>query len=166
MDIKNDHMFHGAALTQIAEHPQFTAINGVRIGKQLSRCAFRINDNIGVYLKYATKPKPPYQDYIFTFMSRHKGELRKLNHRCEQVFIALVCVEDRHVCCISYGEFTAWLERRRLAQGKDEDASTILISLPAGKAFRVNMNRPGRRKVYLGDPQLVPRNRFPNVLFE
>ena len=40
MKINDDHMFHGAALTQIAEHHQFTAINGIRIGKKLSRCAF------------------------------------------------------------------------------------------------------------------------------
>jgi hypothetical protein len=65
MKINDDHLFHGAALTQIAEHPQFTAINAVRFKGVLSRSAFRINDSLGVYLKYAQKPKQPAGDYIF-----------------------------------------------------------------------------------------------------
>ena len=159
-------MYHGAALTQIAEHQHFTSINAVRIGGELSRSAFRINDTIGVYLKYATDPKPPDDDYIFTFTDHNKDELRSLNRRCDDVYIAMVCVKDRHICCISYAELTAWLNEREKALRHDEDTSTILVGLPAGKAFRVNMNMPGRRRVYLDKSQLVPRNRFPNVLFE
>ena len=59
MKINDDHMYHGAALTQIAEHPQFTAINAFKHANRPSRSAFRINDDIGVYLKYASKPKGP-----------------------------------------------------------------------------------------------------------
>ena len=33
MKIRDDHMFHGAALIQIAEHPRFTAINSLVVGK-------------------------------------------------------------------------------------------------------------------------------------
>ncbi len=32
MTIHDDHMYHGAALIQIAEHPQFTAINSLKLG--------------------------------------------------------------------------------------------------------------------------------------
>ena len=110
MKINDDHMFHGAALTQIAEHHQFTAINGIRIGKKLSRCAFRVNDSIGVYLKYASEPTQPYDDYIFTFGLDAKKELNTLNGASEKVFIALVCVKDRQICCISYKEFDNWIK--------------------------------------------------------
>ena len=166
MKINNDHMYHGAALTQIAEHRQFTSINAVRIGGVVSRSAFRINETIGVFLKYATQPKPPDNDYIFTFTDPNKDELRSLNRRCDDVYIAMVCVQDRHICCISYAELTAWLEKREEALLHGENTSTILVRLPKGKAFRVNMNKPRRRRVYLDEAQLIPRNRFPNVLFE
>lgn len=166
MKINNDHMYHGAALTQIAEHEQFTSINGVRIGGELSRSAFRVNETIGVFVKYGTEPKPPDNDYIFTFTAHNKVEFQSLNRRCDDVYLAMVCVEDRHICCISYAEFSEWINRRRRALGHAEDTSTILVGIPRGKAFRVNMNMPRRRRIYLAKPQLVPRNRFPNVLFE
>ena len=56
MKIADDHMYHGAALLQIAEHPRFTAINSIEVSDQKSRSAYRINDNIGIFLKYASKP--------------------------------------------------------------------------------------------------------------
>ena len=166
MKINDDHLYHGAALTQIAEHPQFTAINAVRIGDTVSRSAFRINDSIGVFLKYANEPKPPAHDYIFTFSKANKDELTKLATQSDKLFIAMVCIEDRHICCIEYAEFQMWLQKRQRALEHAEDSSTILIGLPKGKEFRLNMNQPGRRKVYLDKPLLVPRNLYPNVLFE
>jgi hypothetical protein len=36
------------ALTQVAEHPAFTAINAFKTDGEKSRCAFRINDSIGI----------------------------------------------------------------------------------------------------------------------
>ena len=166
MKINDAHMFHGSALTQIAEHPQFTAINGVRIGTKLSRCAFRVNDSIGVYLKYASEPILPHNDYIFTFGLDAKKELKWLFDVCDRVFVVLVCVDDRQICCISYEEFDNWIKQRQQKLQKRENTSTILVNLPKGKSFRVNMNEPGRRNLYLKDAQLVTRNRFPGALFE
>lgn len=165
MKINNDHMYHGAALTQIAEHAQFTSINAVRISGELSRSAFRVNDTIGVYLKYATEPKAG-ADYVFTFTESNKAELAKLSRMCEEIYIALICVVDRQVCCISYDEFVNWIQRREDVLRRTEVTSTILVRLPKGKAFRLNMNMPRRRGVYLDDDQLVARNRYPNVLFD
>ena len=164
MKINDDHMFHGAALTQIAEDESFTSINAVRFSRKLSRSAFRVNETIGVYLKYAGKPVG--SDYIFTFSQENKSELKKLDELCESVFIAMVCVKDRQICCISFEEFIKWLNQRRLALGEVESNSTILVNLTKGKAFRVNMNQPGRRNLYLAEPQIVARNRFPSVIFK
>lgn len=163
MKINDDHMYHGAALTQIAEHELFTSINAVKFDGHLSRSAFRVNEDIGIYIKYAGRPTG--SDYIFTFTNANKTELARLMGRCDNVHLALVCVKDRQVCCISLAEFEAWLENRRVELGRVEATSTILVNLPIGKAFRVNMNQPGRRKIYLDNPQIVPRNRFPNILF-
>ena len=163
MKINDDHMYHGAALTQVAEHDLFTSINAVRFSDRLSRSSFRINETIGLFLKYAGKRIG--SDYIFTFSKENKKELESLKRRCELVFISMVCVEDRQICCISLDEFNAWLKKRSAALRKHEDISTVLVNLLRGKAFRVNMNQPGRKKIYLSSPQIVPRNRFPNVLF-
>lgn len=164
MKINDDHMYHGAALTQVAEHERFTSINAVRFAKKLSRSSFRINESIGIYLKYAAKLIGT--DYNFTFTKDNKQELIKLQKLCDKVFVALVCVADRQICCISLDELNNWLAARNAALGGKEDVSTILVNLPKGKAFRVNMNQPGRRNVYLSKPQIVARNRFPNALFE
>ena len=69
MKINDDHMYHGAALTQIAEHEQFTAINAFEHGGKTSRSAFIVNHDIGVYLKYAGKPVGRYKEYQFTFLA-------------------------------------------------------------------------------------------------
>jgi hypothetical protein len=90
--VNDDHIYHGAALTQIAEHPQFTAINAFKTPGGISRSAFKINDDIGVYLKYATKPKPPHSEYQFTFRKDHLKELQDIAEKVSQVHVALVCV--------------------------------------------------------------------------
>ena len=169
MYINDDHMYHGAALTQIAEHSQFTAINPVRLSDDhVSRSAFLINDRIVAYLKYVTARSRRGDDYQFTFDQNQKAELAFLNRIYRGgVFIALICVAERHICCISFDEFQEWLDERRDALGnEDEESSTILVQLQPRRSFRVNMNHPGTRGFYLDDPQVVPRNRFPNVLFQ
>ena len=45
MEIREEHLYHGAALNQIAEHEQFTAINTLKITANESRSAFRVNGN-------------------------------------------------------------------------------------------------------------------------
>ena len=173
MHINDDHMYHGAALTQIAEHDRFTAINSIRLDDgRPSRSAFLINAGIVIYLKYATRLSIQGDDYIFTFNQGQKDELRHLNSSYRNsVFIALICVDERHICCISYDEFRRWLRKRRAAlrdtnRDEFEENSTILVQLQPRQQFQVNMNLPGSRGRYLDEEQRVPRNRFPNVLFE
>lgn len=55
MQIRDEHLYHGAALNQIAEHKKFTAINVLKVKGKASRSAFRINAQTDVYLKYAKK---------------------------------------------------------------------------------------------------------------
>lgn len=95
MRVDDDHMYHGAALIQIAEDPQFTAINSFKLAAGVSRSAYRINDDIGVYLKYASKPTPAYREYLFTFQKQHLAELAAIAKATEKVFAALVCVKAR-----------------------------------------------------------------------
>jgi hypothetical protein len=165
MKINQDHLFHGAALTQVAEHPTFKAINEMSPGGVRSRCAFRINADIYLYLKYATKPKGPFKEFIFTFNRASLDELQALVAPGHKIFIVLICVQAAQICCITYDKFLALIAQRRAKKGADEAAYSILVTLPAGKSFRIYMNAPGRKKKMLKE-KIVPRDDFPNILFE
>jgi hypothetical protein len=164
MKINDDHMYHGAALTQIAEHPQFTAINAFKHDGTTSRSSFVINTDIGVYLKYATKATKAFNEFPFTFLTPHLEELKKLESHFEKVYLGLVCVAAKQVCAVSYEQFKGLLAARREAKGGDEVGYTVLVTVPAGKSFRVYVNQPGEKKTSLGTI-IVSRNTFPGCLF-
>ncbi len=166
MKINDDHLYHGAALTQVAEHPQFTAINAFKNKAGISRSAFKVNDDIGLYLKYASTPKGTYNEYVFTFTVAHFGELRALQKKSSSVYLALVCVKDRHICALSLEQLEAMVAHRRSKKGGSEEQYTILVVLETGKSFRVYVNAPGTKKTMLGKPLVVKRKDFPNRLFE
>ena len=76
MQVHDDHLYHGAALIQIAEDKRFTAIKfELKLSTGVSRSAYRINDTIGVYVKYASKPRGAVKEYQFTFLKDHLDEL-------------------------------------------------------------------------------------------
>ena len=164
MKIRDEHLYHGAALTQIAEHPSFTAINGVRDDGALHRSAFRINDNIGVYFKYASKPKPPHKEYLFTFNAEHIRDLAQLKKKLKKLFIGLVCVKDAEICCLPYELLCKMLEERRESI-VGEDVNTVLVTVPDRKKLRVYMNAPGRKRTMLSE-HLIARSAFPGDIFD
>ena len=165
MSIDDDHLYHGAALIQIAEEPRFTAINAFKIKKKTYRSVYRVNDDVAVYLKYASKPSKPYSEYVFTFKSEHLADLVAISKAAEATFITLVCVEDRIICCLSYTEFMRLRTVREQAFGGPENQLTILVTVPAGKKLRVYVNSPGKKNSTLGT-LLVSRNAFPGAVFE
>lgn len=165
MNIKDEHLYQGAALTQIAEHPQFTAINAFKVKTGISRSSFIVNNNIAVYLKYATSPKKPYDEYIFTFGKKHLAELDKLAKKYEGVFVGMVCVEDREICALSLEQLMTLINRRRAAKKILEEQYTVCATLPKGGKFRVYVTPPGQRKTILGNQLLVARKAFPECLF-
>ena len=112
MHIDDDHMYHGAALIQIAEHEQFTAINALTLGKKPVSNWFKINDHIAVYFKYAAEEKKPYGEYVFTFKSEHLRTIRAIAGVHDRVVIALVCVEAREICAITADDLAAMIAER------------------------------------------------------
>ncbi len=165
MTIDDDHMYHGSALIQIAEHAAFTAINSLRTSAGLLRNSYRINQDIGLYIKYASKPTKPFREYPFTFTQVHLEELEAISSVSLRVFIALVCVKDRQICCLKYQQVLDLVGARRRSKGEDENQYAIMATLPKNKAFRVYANAAGARKKSVGQI-IVARNRFPDELFE
>jgi hypothetical protein len=166
MKIAADHMYHGAALIQIAEHPRFTSINSFKIKSEVVHNTFEINDGIGIHLKYASKPKGTYKEYVFTFTSEHLDQLARIDAITQKLFLCLVCVAGKHICALPYTEFAELIGRRRKDKKSDEDQYTVLLTLPKDSAFRVYVSPSGNKGKILGDPLKIARNQFPNALFD
>jgi hypothetical protein len=166
MTIHDDHMYHGAALIQIAEHPSFTAINSLRTAAGVFHNAYRINQDIAVYLKYASKPTQAFDEYQFTFTKEHLEELEAITSVSLELFVVLVCIQDRQICSLKYSQLLELVEYRRKSKKEDEDQYVVLATLPKGKAFRVYVNAAGVKKKYTGKQLIVARNAFPGLIFE
>ncbi len=166
MKIEKEHLYHGAALIQIAEDERFTAINSLGVGGSVSKSAYRINDDIGVYLKYARNPTPRHKEYVFNFSTANRAEMAALATSVHSFFVALVCVKDREVCCLEYSVIDLLFRRRRRAKGSDEEQITVLVTMPKKSKCRVYVNAPGKKNTLLGEAKLVTRSDFPSMLFE
>lgn len=162
MKIDDDHMYHGAALIQIAEHPQFTAINSVKIKNKVEENTFQVNQTIAVHLKYASQPNGSHEEFVFTFNKRHLEMLRKLTHN--SVFVGLVCVGAREICCLSLEQLEDLIQARKGKAGGPEPQYTVLVTVRKGRQFHVYMNAPGTKGSMVGDRK-VARNAFPDCLF-
>lgn len=166
MRIDDDHMYHGAALIQIAEHPRFTAINLLKVGGAAVRTAYKINDQIAVYLKYGREPASTrHEEYAFRFAQTQLDELSKIAEVNAKIFLAFVCVKERAICCISYEQLQHLIGRRRTVKGGSEDQYTILVTAPKGKSLRVYINAPNVRNKMLGNEIVISRSAFPGIIF-
>lgn len=157
-------MYHGAALTQIAEHPTFKAVNAFWLSGKKSHAAFRINDTTGIYVKYAREPHGSAKEYTFTFTKAHMDELAVLREHCTKVFVVLVCIKNKEICVISYGQLLEMIGLRKKIRADGEEQYQVLVTAPHNKQFRVYVNHPGRKGIMLGQ-QVVRRNAFPELLF-
>ena len=167
MHINEDHMYHGAALTQIADRPEFKAINAFPGLK--ARGAFRINDDIAIYIKHASAPtKTVHEEYLFGFSPNNLAEVEELKKRCGKVFIVLVCVKDKEICVLTSAQFSKLIENRlkdyRAAYGKEDKQPTILVTAQSGKKFRAYVNQAKKKGGLIGEIKIA-RNEFPGALF-
>ena len=164
MKINDDHMYHGAALTQVAEHPSFKAINAFSPNGYRSRSGFLINTDVGLYLKYASEPKGAYDEFIFTFLRDHLDELAVLQEKTDSVFIGLICISERHICCLPYETFLSMIKARKRRKGSDEESYAVLVTLKKGQRFRAYMSPPGKKKQKMSE-KIIPRDDFPSCIF-
>jgi hypothetical protein len=166
MHIDDDHRHYGSALIQIAEDPHFTAINALQFKGRNSRCGFRVNKDIGVYIRYRGGPQGVrIPIYSFNFSQDNLAELRRMRKRLEKVFLALVCVEDREICCLPCGYFEELVSARKAQQGWEEAEYVIEVRIPQGKRCRVGISPPGTKGTWLRS-FIIPRNSFPCTLFD
>ncbi len=167
MKIDKEHLYHGAALIQIAEHKLFTAINSLKVGGKITRAAYKVNDDIAVYFKYRCEAVGPFNEYQFTFKPENIAEIEAIARSNPKCFIALVCVGLREIACITYAQLAELLRKRNAALkkiGRNEVLKTVLVTAEKGKKLRVYVNEPGHKNSALGKI-LISRNCFPDDIF-
>lgn len=95
-------------------------MNSFIFKKQKSRSAFTVNDDIGIYLKYANEPHGSYNEYKFTFTREHLDELEALQARRSTVIVALVCVDAKEICALPLPALQRLVKKRKAAAGIHE----------------------------------------------
>lgn len=165
MKIRIEHQNIGAAVMQIAEHEQFTAINSLKLnGKPVSN-AFLINSHVAILCKYASEPNGN-GEYVFTFSEDQMKTLSSLLPKHDSLFFGLVCVEGGEICCLTKAEFEELVSYRRASAGKSESQYAILVTIKARASFRVYVNAAGKKGKYAGKQLTIARKAFPDIIFD
>src|SRR5690606_34556492 len=112
MKIRTEHQTLGAALMQIAENENFTAINPLKLKGEKINNAFLINTDTCVFLKYGQEPKQT-GEYQFTYTSEHLESVYAAAEHHQKVFVGLVCVEDQEICCLDLEQLRSMIAARR-----------------------------------------------------
>ena len=164
MKINDDHLYHGAALIQIAEHSSFTAINSLRTASgSLHRTAYTINNDTGVFLKYAMSPNKSGV-YVFNFQRHFLRELKAIDAAHEDTFVILVCVKDRIICCLHFDQVMMLFTKLGKAQSGRRRQYTIQVSVEPNKQLHAFTYDPRSKGKKLDDVP-VARKAFPGVIF-
>lgn len=146
MKVQEKDPYHGAALTQIVEHPSFKALNKAddKYGHYL------VNHGRRILAKYTKRPDSPWQ---FTFS---EDDMRTVEKDLQasgdsRAFICLVC-GDETVCLLDEKEIGELLDVSRSA------CQWIRVNVPKGCSMRVSGTRGACN-------QTVSHSWFPDKVF-
>jgi len=144
MKIQEQDFYHGAALTQIAEHQSFKALNkgSKRYGHYL------VNADCHVFVRYS---KADGETWTFTFNPDQLEPINNVIKSSATPFLCLVC-----------GELTiCLLDQSQIEQVIDLDSPSnqwVRVQVPSGKSCKVSgSNGTLKRR--------IPHNAFPKKLF-
>lgn len=144
MKIQEQDMYHGAALTQIAEHKSFKALNrgSAKYGHYL------VNTDRHFFIKYRKTAKSPWLHTLST------DEMKALVSACskyDKVWLCLVC-GNVTICALNKPEIALVLDLASTAQ------QWVRIEVPPGGSCWVSGSSGALKKV-------VTHKSFPEKLF-
>ncbi len=145
MKIKSKDLFHGAVLTQIVEHPSFTALNKVNS----KHGHYQINADRRLLLKRSSRLQNNY--WHFTFNSDDIDTLVDDINSNQECFLCLICGKET-ICLLTIDEFEQLLDVSKNSQ------QWIKLEVPEGKSIRV-------KSVLCALNKKIPHSRFPDHLF-
>ncbi len=139
MKIQDKDLYHGAALTQIIEHPTFKALN--KTNPKYGH--YTVNSDRQLFVKYRTNDESPWQ---FTFQPEEVAAMRSAIGRGE-TFVCLVCGWVT-ICCLNQDELT------ELIDITGSGTQWIRVTVPPGGSLHVTGQA--------GDlERTIPHNAFP-----
>jgi len=139
--------YHGVALARLVQDAG-TSLT-IRARKESSRCAYVINEDFVIYVKYSTSRLSPWR---FGFSAEQKAELESLGVEYPATWIVLVCGHEG-VLTIPWADVRADLE-----EVDEEGAFSLQASRRKNEKFRLT----GIRET----PLLISENDFPARLME
>jgi hypothetical protein len=154
----------GAAVMQIAEHEQFTAINALKLSGKKINNSFLVNHNTVVLCKYSSKLSP-IGEYTFSFTEENIKVIKELDKKHERLFFGLVCVEDCQICCLSAKQFKELIANRKSSADAKESSYTILVTAKPRASLRAYVNAARTRGKIAGKELTITRKAFPESIF-
>jgi hypothetical protein len=124
-----------------------------------------VNGDIAVLCKYASEPNGS-DEYLFNFNTEHMANIAKIQNGKHKLFLALVCVEDGEICCLTEDYFDTLIENRKKSAKVDEEQYQILVTAKKGESLRAYVNAAGKKGKTAGKMLTVPRNAFPQAIFD
>ena len=144
MKIQQQDLFHGAALTQIVEAPNFKALNKAADSKYGH---YVLNNDTRFFVKYSTARGPIFR---FSLSPGDATAIRQDEDSGHRVFLVLVCGKST-VCPVASTDL--WIVADRTPGGIQQ----LWVEANAGKSMRFGK----------GDAMLshtIPHNAFPAAL--
>jgi hypothetical protein len=145
MKISENDFYHGAALTQIVEHPSFKALN-----KATAKFGhFIVNKDITVLVKYRKKARG--SSWVFTFSL---DDMQTISHDArtgKRPYVALVC-GDITVCGLTIDQLRQTIDLR------SNRGQTLTVNTPRRLSIRISGSK-GKL------PGTIAHKAFPDMLF-
>ena len=88
MAINENEFYHGAVFSRLFKSKKALKIDIFPID---SKCAYVINEKIGIYIKHSTKKISPWR---FSFYQHQQDDLYEMKKLCKKVYLILVCWHD------------------------------------------------------------------------
>lgn len=119
--------YHGVALTRLVQDAGETV--SLQSLSGTSRCAYLVNDEVVVFLKYATSRLSPWR---FGFSADQRRQLDILSVQFTATWIVLVCGNEG-VLTVPWAQVEA-----ELTQSRESNAFSLQASRRRGEKFRLS----------------------------
>lgn len=139
--------YHGLAFARLIQNSGVKLMIEAQGGK--SRCAYVLNDEIALFVKYSTNLLSPWP---FVFSPEQRREINHLSNRFPKVWLVLICGHEG-IATVKWKEATENLVPREEAGG---------FSLQASRKPSQNFRISGSRE----KPILVSDSNFPRKILD
>jgi hypothetical protein len=144
MKIQQQDLFHGAALMQVVEDPQFKALNKAGDGKYGH---YVLNNDTRLFVKYTTGAGP---EFVFNLSDSDVAAIREDEAAGHNVFLVLVC-SDVTICAVVSDDL--WV----VADEAPNANQQVWVQAEPGKSMRFGKGQHQLERT-------IPHNSFPTVV--